>query len=208
MIYLILGGARSGKSTYAEALAERLAGKGSSSQFAKQPGSVTYIATASAGDSEMRARIARHQSRRPKHWQLIEEQYQLSRQLEKLTAAAGSKGDKTGDRTDPGSVILIDCLTLWLSNWLCRIDSGAAGRESGLSGLDSWNSEKNSFIEELKKSPVPIILVSNEVGSGIVPMGELSRHFVDHAGWLNQSVARVADQVVLVVAGLPQTLKG
>ncbi|PIE42784.1 MAG: bifunctional adenosylcobinamide kinase/adenosylcobinamide-phosphate guanylyltransferase [Gammaproteobacteria bacterium] len=183
MIYLVLGGARSGKSSYAESLAKRLSDK------------VVYMATASAEDPEMRARIALHQSERPEHWGLIEEKFFLSRELERIVVNSET------NQTASGSVILIDCLTLWLSNWLCLSESDSAD-------FDSWSAEKNSFIEQLKKTTCPIILVSNEVGSGIVPMGELSRQFVDQAGWLNQAIAAVAEEVVLVVAGLPITLKG
>lgn len=182
MIQLVLGGARSGKSSYAESLAEKLSNN------------VQYIATASADDSEMQARIIHHQSNRPTHWNLIEEKFLLSQTLEKILI--NSKRDKTASKT----VILVDCLTLWLSNWLCRLEADAAD-------LDDWHVEKNHFIEQLKNSTIPIILVSNEVGSGIVPMGELSRQFVDQAGWLNQAIADIAEQVILVVAGIPLILK-
>lgn len=182
MNQLVIGGARSGKSSFAESQAKGLSD------------SVIYIATASADDSEMQQRIAHHQTSRPQQWKLIEEKLLLSRILK------NSFAEINHNQMTKSKVILIDCLTLWLSNWLCRIDAK-------LASLEEWNVEKNQFIEQLANSPVSIILVSNEVGSGIVPMGELSRQFVDQAGWLNQAVAEVVDQVTLVVAGLPLSLK-
>ncbi len=182
MINLVLGGARSGKSRYAETLAEGLATN------------VTYMATASADDDEMQKRISHHQNSRPSHWALIEEKFLLSEVLNRLFAQL-----KIAE-TRQQHVIMIDCLTLWLSNWLCRIDQNQAT-------MAQWDSEKKQFLKQLSKAPIPIILVSNEVGSGIVPMGALSREFVDQAGWLNQAVAKLADQVTLVVAGLPMPLK-
>ncbi len=182
MIQLVIGGARSGKSSFAESLAGDLAEK------------VTYVATATADDSEMQQRIAHHQASRPQHWKLIEEKYLLSSVLKSNLADSDPMTQKNGN------VMLIDCLTLWLSNWLCRI-------EAKLASIEEWNIEKDQFIQQLVDSPFPIVIVSNEVGSGIVPMGELSRQFVDQAGWLNQAIANVADQVTLVVAGLPVNLK-
>ncbi len=168
MIHLVIGGARSGKSGYAEQLAI---------DSLKE---VIYIATATAGDGEMQDRIEHHQASRPKAWGLIEEPYHLTHTLQQLES----------DR-----VILIDCLTLWLSNWLCRED------------MPAWQKEKSAFLEVLKNTKQDVVIVSNEVGSGIIPMGELSRLFVDEAGWLNQSVAKVAENVTLVVAGCPVKLK-
>jgi len=166
---LIIGGSRSGKSRLAEqrALACRLP--------------VTYIATATAGDGEMAARIAQHQSRRPSSWGLIEQPLHLASVL--LQQAA------------PGKCLLVDCLTLWLTNLLC-------GNEAA-----QLEPERDAFLNILPSLPGHIILVSNEVGMGIVPMGELSRRFSDEAGWLNQSVATICDQVTLTVAGLPFPLK-
>ncbi|WP_144392527.1 bifunctional adenosylcobinamide kinase/adenosylcobinamide-phosphate guanylyltransferase [Pleionea sediminis] len=167
MIHLVIGGARSGKSNYAEKLAQK----------SSQP--ITYIATATAGDDEMKKRIAYHQQDRPKEWMLIEEPFYLSDHINLLK----------------NQFVLIDCLTLWLSNWLCTYD------------VEAFAQEKDSFINALLNSKSSITLVTNEVGSGIVPMGELSRDFVDQAGWLNQAIASVADKVTLVVAGCPLSLK-
>jgi len=172
MIHLILGGARSGKSTFAE----KLAGSDNRAVF--------YIATATAGDEEMKQRIAHHQNQRPSEWQLIEEPFNLSSMIFELGNSQ--------------NVILIDCLTLWLSNWLCREKEAEKA---------SWKSEQELFLSSLEQSESNIYIVSNEVGSGIIPMGELTRRFVDRAGRLNQAVARIANEVTLVVAGLPLSLK-
>ncbi len=169
MRQLILGGARSGKS----ALAERLA--------VESGHEVIYIATAEAGDGEMAARIARHRADRPEQWHTVEEPLALAAVLR---AEAG-----------PGRLLLVDCLTLWLSNLM------AAGEEC-------WESERAALLELLPQLPGDIIMVSNEVGLGVVPMGELSRRFVDEAGRLHQALAPHCDEVTFVAAGLPLKLKG
>ncbi len=169
MRQLILGGARSGKS----ALAERLA--------VESGHEVIYIATAEAGDGEMAARIARHRADRPEQWHTVEEPLALAAVLR---AEAG-----------PGRLLLVDCLTLWLSNLM------AAGEER-------WESERAALLELLPQLPGDIIMVSNEVGLGVVPMGELSRRFVDEAGRLHQALAPHCDEVTFVAAGLPLKLKG
>ncbi|NVJ60107.1 MAG: bifunctional adenosylcobinamide kinase/adenosylcobinamide-phosphate guanylyltransferase [Gammaproteobacteria bacterium] len=174
MRHLVLGGARSGKSKFAENLCDSwLNSKRSNSN-------VVYIATATAGDDEMRQRIQFHQQTRNQDWQLIEEPFYLSDILSKLTR---------------DSIVLIDCLTLWLSNWLCTHD------------VESFAQEKSAFVDQLLNFQGKIVIVSNEVGSGIVPMGELSRQFSDQAGWLNQAIANIVDKVHLIVAGCPLVLK-
>lgn len=166
---LILGGSRSGKSSLAE-------------QRASESGlSVSYIATATTGDEEMAARIAQHRARRPSHWNIVEEPLRLARMLQQHAA--------------PDHCLLVDCLTLWLSNLLCANDKALFQRE------------RAAFLDTLPTLPGHIILVSNEVGMGIVPMGELSRRFSDEAGWLNQEAARICQHVTLMVAGLPYPLK-
>ncbi len=166
MKHFILGGARSGKSRFAEQwLLEQ-----SCSSF-------VYVATATAGDEEMQARIAHHQQRRGEQWQLVEEPLHLDRVLKQYDSSCG---------------ILIDCLTLWLSNALMN---------------NGWPEVRENFITALKESNATICLVSNEVGQGIVPMGELSRQFVDESGWLHQELAQLCHRVSWVVAGLPQKLK-
>lgn len=167
---LILGGARSGKS----ALAERLAGDSGRE--------VVYVATAQAHDDEMRDRIAHHRERRPAHWRSVEEPLALADTL-RLQAGA--------DRC-----LLVDCLTLWLSNLL--IDPEPARFER----------ERDALLDLLPSLPGELLLVSNEVGLGIVPMGALSRRFVDEAGRLHQALAMHCERVVFVTAGLPIALKG
>ena len=166
---LILGGARSGKS----ALAEQLA--------AESGLEVVYIATAEARDGEMCERIAHHKSRRPEHWLCIEEPLQLATILQQQAAA--------------NRCLLVDCLTLWLSNLL------AAGDEV-------FEGERQALLEVMSQLPGRIIFVSNEVGLGIVPLGELTRQFCDESGRLHQAVAASCDRVTFVTAGLPMILKG
>lgn len=169
MIELILGGARSGKSRLAE---QRALASG------KQ---LYYLATAQAGDQEMAARIAHHQQRRDQHWQLIEEPRALADTLAAYCA--------------PERCILVDCLTLWMSNLLHSQTP------------QHWDREKQKLLDLVAELPGDIILVSNEVGMGIVPLGELSRRFVDESGWLHQALAERVERVTLVVAGLPLSLK-
>jgi adenosylcobinamide kinase/adenosylcobinamide-phosphate guanylyltransferase len=166
---LILGGARSGKSRLAEQLA-------SSSGLP-----VTYIATSQPLDGEMNERVRLHRERRPADWGLIEEPLALAKVLR---AEAGA-----------GRCLLVDCLTLWLTNLLMLDDEQRLRRSDALLAC-------------LEQLPGTIILVSNETGLGVVPMGELTRRYVDHAGLLHQAVAERCQRVVLTVAGLPLMLKG
>ena len=167
---LILGGVRSGKSR----LAERLA---TESQWP-----VIYIATATIADEEMRARIAAHRVRRPDHWQVIEEPLALASVLNQYA------------KTD--HCVLVDCLTLWLTNLLMHADASR------------FESERSAFLNVLPHLTGKLILVSNETNMGIIPLGELSRRYCDEAGKLHQEIAQYCDQVVLTVAGLPLMLKG
>lgn len=167
---LILGGARSGKSRLAETLAVNSGLE------------VMYIATSQALDEEMRARIAHHKAQRPAHWQLIEEPVQLAKVI-----AQHARAERC---------LLIDCLTLWLTNLLLDADPDALARE------------QQALLDTLKQAPGRIIMVSNETGLGVVPMGELSRRYVDQAGWLHQAIAAISDRVIFTVAGLPMVLKG
>ena len=166
-VTLVLGGARSGKSRFAEELIEA------------QPDACVYLATAEAGDSEMAERIAQHRTRRGSRWLTVEEPLALP---EALGAAAG-----------PDRAVLVDCLTLWLSNLF------AAEREIGV--------ESAALVDILPNLSGPVIFVTNEVGLGIVPENALARRFRDAAGRLNQSIAAKAQRVVLLAAGLPLTLK-
>lgn len=167
---LILGGMRSGKSRLAEqhALATGLP--------------VTYVATATAEDEEMRARIVHHQQQRPEEWRLVEEPMALALVLQREAAK---------DRC-----VLVDCLTLWLTNLLCAQDEMRMQQEVA------------ALLRMLPDLPGHIILVSNETGMGVVPLGELTRRYCDEAGRLHQAVAQSCDKVILTVAGLPLTVKG
>ncbi|MCV6638955.1 bifunctional adenosylcobinamide kinase/adenosylcobinamide-phosphate guanylyltransferase [Candidatus Albibeggiatoa sp. nov. NOAA] len=169
---LILGGARSGKSHFAEQRARQ----------SEQNGlEVIYIATATAGDNEMADRIQHHQQQRPSHWYTAETPIHLAKTLQA--------------HAHPQKCLIIDCLTLWLTN--CLLAEGHC-----------WEQEQQLLLENIHMLPGQKILVGNEVGHGIVPMGELSRRFVDENGRLHQSLAQLADNVFWVVAGLPQVLKG
>lgn len=187
MIQFILGGARSGKSRYAEQLAQSQESQGKT---------VFYIATAQAGsddseatpdssvdltesvDQEMLSRIEKHQADRPKHWQTLETPIQLADRLAELDSAE--------------HCIMVDCLTLWTLNII----------ES-----ESLQVERAALLAILPKLKAELIMVSNEVGLGIIPMGQLTRTFVDELGWLHQDIAQVADEVIFVTAGLPMKLK-
>jgi len=162
-ITLVLGGARSGKSAFAESL------------FASCD-AATYIATAEALDDEMTDRIQQHQSRRGDAWTTVEAPLDLA-----------------GAMTDIGSPVLVDCLTIWLSNLMHHEKDIEA--------------EIDSLLAALSAMKQPIVFVSNEVGGGIVPENKLARNFRDLAGIMNQKFAAAADQVFLVIAGLPQQLK-
>lgn len=166
-VTLVLGGARSGKSRYAERLAEA------------EPGPCVYLATAHAGDAEMAERIAHHRARRGARWRTEEEPLALPARLQVVA--------------QPGSVVVVDCLTLWLSNVL-------------LNELDVEN-HCEQLVAALPRLAGPVILVSNEVGLGIVPDNALARRFRDAAGRLNQAVAAAAQSVIFVAAGLPLVLK-
>jgi adenosylcobinamide kinase/adenosylcobinamide-phosphate guanylyltransferase len=180
-ISLVLGGARSGKSRHAESLAAAT-GK-----------EVVYIATAQPGDAEMQARIALHRRQRPATWATVEAPLALA---DAIQAAWG-----------PGRVVLVDCLTVWLSNLL--FCDGRVYPEVGRLDLPPrFHAERAALLDLLRHPQGDMIFVANEVGLSIVPMGAISRAFVDQAGWLNQDVAARADHAVLTVAGLPMVLKG
>jgi adenosylcobinamide kinase / adenosylcobinamide-phosphate guanylyltransferase len=166
LLTLVLGGARSGKSRYAEGL------------IAAAPPPWIYIATAEARDAEMAERIAQHRARRSNNWQTLEAPNDLAEAL-----ASAPKGP-----------VLLDCLTLWLSNRM-------------LADADI-DAEIDRFDQALARRAGPIVLVANEVGFGIVPDNALARRFRDLQGSLNQRMAATADRVILMVAGLPLIVKG
>jgi adenosylcobinamide kinase/adenosylcobinamide-phosphate guanylyltransferase len=170
MLQLILGGARSGKSRFAEQLA-------TDSQL-----DVVYIATSQPVDGELNRRVALHRQRRPEHWGLVEEPLALADVLR-----AQARADRC---------LLVDCLTLWLTNLLMLDDE------------ERLDFERQALLDLLPALPGEIIFVSNETGLGVVPLGELTRRFVDEAGLLHQALAARCERVVLTVAGLPLLLKG
>ncbi|GLR71610.1 bifunctional adenosylcobinamide kinase/adenosylcobinamide-phosphate guanylyltransferase [Agaribacter marinus] len=172
MIYLILGGARSGKSQYATQIA---------TQLSESDGlQVSYIAPATAIDDEMKARIQRHQRERPDTWHLIEEPLAVSTAIR---------------RTNDTQIVLVDCLTLWLNNQIYHCPN------------QDFECLFADLIAAASASKSHIIFVSNEVGLGVIPMGEVTRQFVDQAGWMNQAIAKAADEVKFIAAGLPMSLK-
>jgi adenosylcobinamide kinase / adenosylcobinamide-phosphate guanylyltransferase len=181
---LVLGGARSGKSRYAEARAAAAAAAGLR---------VVYVATAQAGDGEMADRIAHHRARRPADWALVETPLHLAAALREHAA------DDT--------FILLDCLTLWLSNLLFAGRAAAQAEAGQAIDCPLFRDERAALLETLATLPGRTILVSNEVGWGIVPIGAVSRLFADEQGRLNQEAAAMADRVTLVAAGLPLALK-
>jgi adenosylcobinamide kinase / adenosylcobinamide-phosphate guanylyltransferase len=167
LLTLVLGGARSGKSAYAEGL------------IAAHPAPWTYVATAEIFDEEMRVRIARHRARRGGDWRTVEAPHDLSR------VVAEAQG---------GQPMLIDCLTLWLSNRL-------------LAGAD-LEADRAALVAALAARGAPTVVVASEVGLSIVPENALARAFRDAAGELHQAVARVSGRVALTVAGYPLMAKG
>ncbi|GJI99421.1 bifunctional adenosylcobinamide kinase/adenosylcobinamide-phosphate guanylyltransferase [Duganella sp. BJB488] len=178
---LVLGGARSGKSGYADRLAIE-SGK-----------EVVYIATATAGDAEMATRIAHHRAGRPSEWTTVEEPLALGNQLLRWSS--------------PDRLILVDCLTLWLSNLL--FSSGEQYPDVGEITLPAlFHEQQDMLASALTKCASDVVLVSNEVGMGIMPFGAISRCFVDEQGRLNQAMAALCDRAVFVAAGLPLVLKG
>ncbi|MFI3274250.1 bifunctional adenosylcobinamide kinase/adenosylcobinamide-phosphate guanylyltransferase [Vibrio sp.] len=175
--HLVLGGARSGKSSFAEQQAL-------CALEACSNGRLHYIATATYLDDEMRERIAHHKDRRGKEWIEHEVPVELATKLQSF---------------NQDDVVLIDCLTLWLNNVIFEL------------GDEATNEQVETLVEALarsvEQSPAQIIMVSNEVGLGVVPLGKVSRLFVDNAGRMNQALARVVERVTLIAAGLPLNLK-
>lgn len=141
-----------------------------------------YVATSQPVDGELNERVALHRARRPDHWGLIEEPLQLAQVLRANATA--------------GTCLLVDCLTLWLTNLLMLDDALRL------------QAERDALLDCLAQLPGELIFVSNETGLGVVPLGELTRRYVDEAGWLHQALAERCQRVVLTVAGLPLTLKG
>ena len=169
-ITLVLGGTRSGKSSYARRIVE---------DSCRRP---LYIATAEALDDEMAERIVRHRADRGPAWRCIEEPLNIARVLGELPR--GTDG------------ILLDCITLWLSNVLVKEGGTAFGKR------------KDELMGAIRHMKINVVIVSNEVGMGLVPDNRLGREFRDYAGWLNQDLAKIADNVMFVAAGIPLLFKG
>lgn len=168
----VIGGCRSGKSTYALQTAERINGNNK-----------IFIATCLPRDDEMAQRVARHQKERGQHWTTIEEPLYLAEVI--------------SEHSPNADVILIDCLTLWVSNFLMKT-----------ADEKKWEEIVSRLIDALKKASCPLVVVSNEVGTGIVPENKLARQYRDIIGRVNQAVAKTAGKVVWMVAGIPVVVKG
>jgi adenosylcobinamide kinase/adenosylcobinamide-phosphate guanylyltransferase len=190
----LLGGARSGKSS----LAVRWA--------AERSKSVCYVATATASDEEMAARIDAHRSERPEHWRVREEPRRLSAAI--------------ADESRAGGLLLVDCLTLWTANCLwppekipavgadaTRTATTTPAAQDPQPDITGWHAERDAFLTSVLTTPNEIIIVSNEVGTSLVPENAVARLFRDEQGRLNQLVAAACDAVFLVTAGLPLRLK-
>ena len=170
LVTLVVGGSRSGKSLYAQAITERLCHR------------PAYLATSEILDPEMADRVRLHRSQRGPQWITLEEPLEIASLL---------GGPRTGF-----DGFMVDCLTLWLTNIQLK------------EGLPAIPTRKAALLNALRQVTCPVILVTNEVGMGIVPDNALAREFRDQAGWLNQDLAAVAGRVVFVAVGLPLTLKG
>lgn len=191
----IVGGARSGKSAHAERLADACG----------LP--VTYIATARIGDAEFAERVAHHRARRPGHWRVVETPLDLGAALAAEAA--------------PGRCVIVDCLTLWLSHLLWPVadeawpddgesspgDAKAASPSESATRGEAAVARIDTFLDVCASAPGTVLVVSNEIGLGVVPMGAATRHFVDELGRLNQRMAALASEATLMVAGLPLALK-
>jgi adenosylcobinamide kinase/adenosylcobinamide-phosphate guanylyltransferase len=179
-LILIVGGCRSGKSDYARKLA---------SSYRR----VAYIATADAGDAEMQARIARHQRERPKHWLTVEEPLQIA------SAIQGVAGKV--------EAVVLDCLTLYLSNLLTALGFEPGDTASYPRCETQISRRLDEFVQVAKETGPVVIVVTNELGTGIVPLDRSSRFFRDMAGLMNQRLARAADEVYKLEVGIPVRLK-
>ncbi|MBH5316497.1 bifunctional adenosylcobinamide kinase/adenosylcobinamide-phosphate guanylyltransferase [Paenibacillus sp. GSMTC-2017] len=197
MAVLVTGGARSGKSRFAESYASRVSGSG------------IYIASCRPYDDEMKDRIERHREDRLRagfEWETIEEPFQVAERLDLLKKQFSERssevdsGVRGNSSTTPTQIVLLDCLTLWLSNWLLKY-------EQDDDGATKLREEVDRLIEAIEKFTYPLVIVTNEVGDGIVPAYALGRQFRDEAGRLNQRIAAICERVFLVTAGIPVDLK-
>lgn len=187
---LILGGQKSGKTRRAEQAAR--------DWLDAAPGrSATYLATGQAWDDEMRARIARHQvdrAARVPGMQTVEAPLQLAQALQA--------------HSTPQTLVVVDCLTMWLTNWMMPMEATASSTSStSAEPSPDWGAQRSRLLQVLVHCPGPVVLVGNEIGLGVIPMGREVRAFVDALGVLNQDVAAACSRVTLMAAGLPLQLK-
>ncbi|HVL45083.1 MAG TPA: bifunctional adenosylcobinamide kinase/adenosylcobinamide-phosphate guanylyltransferase [Acidovorax sp.] len=186
---LILGGQKSGKSRRAELLARDWLAQSADRR-------AVLIATGQAWDDEMRERIARHQRDRAERvpgLQTVEEPRDVAGALTQLST--------------PQTLVVVDCLTLWLTQWSMPLGFEAMDSEQKQAQTMEWKAQAAMFLEAIRQSPGPVVLVGNEIGLGVIPMGREVRAYVDALGTLNQQVAQVCPRVTLMAAGLPLTLK-
>lgn len=186
---LILGGQKSGKSRRAELLARDWLARSADHR-------AVLIATGQAWDDEMRERIARHQRDRAERvpgLQTVEEPRDVAAAVARQSA--------------PQTLVVVDCLTLWLTHWTMPLGFETMDLEQKQAQALEWNAQAAMFLEAIRQSPGPVVLVGNEIGLGVIPMGREVRAFVDALGTLNQQVAQVCPRVTLMAAGLPLTLK-
>ncbi len=186
---LILGGQKSGKSRRAELLARDWLAQSADHR-------AVLIATGEAWDDEMRERIARHQRDRAERvpgLQTVEEPHDVAAALTRLGT--------------PQTLLVVDCLTLWLTHWTMPLGAEGMNFEQKQALARDWQAQSAMFLGAVRKSPGPVVLVGNEIGLGVIPMGREVRAFVDALGTLNQQVAQVCPRVTLMAAGLPLTLK-
>ena len=186
---LILGGQKSGKSRRAELLARDWLAQSADHR-------AVLIATGQAWDDEMRERIARHQRDRAERvpgLQTVEEPRDVAGALTQLST--------------PQTLVVVDCLTLWLTQWSMPLGFEAMDSEQKQAQTMEWKAQAAMFLEAIRQSPGPVVLVGNEIGLGVIPMGREVRAYVDALGTLNQQVAQVCPRVTLMAAGLPLTLK-
>lgn len=181
----LLGGARSGKSSHAQILAER-SGR-----------SVTFIATAQALDDEMSARIEKHQQERPSNWETLEIPFDVASSLEKLLPARSSAAG--------AGIVILDCVTLLISNLLMKFVENDLVDE--VKSTEAIQQEINSLLAYMRKSEQSWIVISNEVGLGLVPPYQMGRVYRDLLGWANQSLAREAHEILWMVAGIPMPIQ-
>lgn len=189
---LILGGQKSGKTRRAEQAARDWMDAGAGRQ-------AVYLATGQAWDAEMQARIARHQADRALRvpgMQTVEAPLHLGQALQAHSNAQ--------------TLVVVDCLTLWLTNWMMPmqgVEQAASEDQPNQALALDWQAQRALFLEVLPQCPGPVVVVGNEIGLGVIPLGREVRAFVDALGTLNQDVARVCSRATLMAAGLPLQLK-